>query len=145
MFLKMVKNLYKSIIFQFIIYYLKRVGQLRSLNSSVPDWRFIDYGLNLEGRCENPSCEAFGEMVIMQMGTPIIYRLGFPHKKPTNCPMCKKYVKPETCLFFKCSFRFLGIMETKDGPQKYKSEWKEISGDKYHRFDEENKCNWIRF
>ena len=126
---------------------LKCLGQVLpvSLSSSAPKWRAIDWGLNLEGRCENRSCKAFGKMVIMRMGSPIIYKLGLPHKKPTNCPMCHQYVKPETCGFFGCSFRFLGIMETKNGPKKYKSEWKGISGQEYHRFDEVNKCNWIRF
>ena len=97
----------------------------------------------MEGRCKNPFCNAYNKIVIMQMGTPIVYKLGFLHKKPTICPMCHQYVKPETCGFYECSFRFLGVMETDNGPQKYKSEWRKISGGKYHRFDEENKCNWI--
>lgn len=81
----------------------------------------------------------------MQMGAPIVYKLGYPHKTAnTNCPMCKKFVKPETCGFYQCSFRFLGIMETSNGPEKYKSDWRKIYGDKYYRFNEDNKCDWIR-
>ena len=76
---------------------------MHSLSSRAPKWRTINYGLNLEGRCENPSCKAFGKMVITRMGCPIVYKLDFPHKKPTNCPMCEEYVKPETCGFYECS------------------------------------------
>ena len=123
---------------------LKCLGQILPLSTSAPEWRTINWGLNLEGRCKNRSCKAYNKLVIMQMGTPIIYKLGFPHEKQTNCPMCKEYVKPETCGFYECSFRFFGVMETKNGPEKYKSEWKEISNQKYHRGDEANKCTWIR-
>ena len=79
------------------------------------------------------------------MGAPIVYKFGFPSCiKPSKCPMCYKYVKPETCGFFNCSFRLLGVIETQKSPQKYKSEWKEISSDTYHRYNEDNKFKWIR-
>ena len=81
----------------------------------------------------------------MKMGANIIFRLGYNNPNmPTCCPMCKKYVKPDTCAFLECEFRFIGVMKTNQGPKRYKSDWKAIGYDEYYRYDEEKKCEWNR-
>lgn len=113
-------------------------------SQKAPEWRGVDCGLCFEGKCTNLKCVAYKRMVVMNMGTRIIYKMGFPGQKPTCCPMCNKYVKPETCGFSNCEFRSIGIMEGgANGPVRHKSEWIEV-GDEYYRFDESKKANWIR-
>ena len=134
-----------QLLFLYFIFSFIFSEQIITVSEEGPNWREITYGLNLEGRCNNDSCEAYNKMVIIPIGAPIVHKFGFPSCiKPSNCPMCRKYVKPETCGFFNCSFRLLGVIETKKSPRKYKSEWKEISSDTYHRYNEDNKFKWIR-
>lgn len=119
-------------------------GQRISTSRHAPEWRYVVPGLCLEGICQNQICKAFNQKVIMNMGLPVCYRLGMPDEKPTNCPMCYKYVDPITCGFFKCSFRYVGIMKTDQGPKRVKSEWQTESED-YFRFEESRQSKWIRF
>ncbi|CAF0781781.1 unnamed protein product [Brachionus calyciflorus] len=108
-----------------------------------PKWRTARAGLCFEGKCVNYECKAFNEMVIINMEVPIIYQLGMPNQKETKCPQCDSYVKPITCGFNNCRWRFYGIKESENGPKRVSCEWKNV-GDEYHRFDddEESMCQW---
>ena len=112
-------------------------------NSKAPNWRIAKPGLCLEGRCSNSSCKAFNNMVIMNIGLPIVYQLGMIGQKPTNCPICNQYVKPITCGFNNCEWRYIGLKETKNGIERVESDWQKVP-DEYHRFndDENSLVSW---
>lgn len=118
-------------------------GRSHEWSSDAPKWRIASKGLCLEGKCKNRQCKAFDKMVVINMGVPISYKIGMPGQKKTNCPICNTHVNIETCAFNECSFRYIGVMNTDNGPVRHKSEWKQISGS-YYRFDETNKSNWNR-
>ena len=79
----------------------------RDFVPSAPDWRVAVDGLNLEGLCNNKNCEAYKKWVIINIGFGIFDLI--LNEKPTNCPICKKPVFPETCAFSTCSYRYSGI------------------------------------
>ena len=93
-------------------------------NELDPDWRIISPGLCFEARCLNRKCEAFNKMVIINMGVSIIFEFGTSNENDIKCPMCKLYVKPKTFGFFKCSWQFVGVKQTRDGPKRLSCEWK---------------------
>ena len=107
-------------------------------NSSAPKWRIAKAGLCLEGRCTNISCEAYKRSVIMNMGLPIIYQLGMTGQMRTTCPMCASYVKPITCGFNNCEWRFMGIKETSKGLERVMCDFKHVQNE-YHRFNDDEK------
>ncbi|CAF0824106.1 unnamed protein product [Brachionus calyciflorus] len=110
------------------------------------EWRKIKPGLCLEGKCQNSDCIAYEQMVIMNLGVPLIYNLGKPdYNHLTICPICKFYVKPLTCGFFKCKWRFRGLVQSQLGSERVGSHWK-ITEDEYVRFsnDEKPLAKWHR-
>ena len=78
-------------------------------NWSAPKWRAAGEGLNLEGRCTNSACEAHGQMVIMQMGVGVFDVLLDSNKETTRCPRCSHFVRPLTCAFSKCEWKWTGL------------------------------------
>lgn len=102
-----------------------------------PDWRIVKAGLCLEGTCSNSLCKAYGQMVIINMETPVLYMVNMNESK-TNCPMCDQFVKPILCGFNRCEWRCVG---TKKDMSSYKSEWKRV-GDEYHRFEDKD-TEWL--
>ena len=57
-----------------------------------PKWNVITTGLNVRGKCENSSCEAYNKRVDCQIGLGI-----FDIQKDYNkikCPMCKNGIHP---------------------------------------------------
>ncbi|CAF0708846.1 unnamed protein product [Brachionus calyciflorus] len=113
-------------------------------SKKAPEWRTVTAGLCFEGKCLNYECEAFNRMVIINMKVPVIYQLGMPNQDETNCPQCDSYVKPITCGFNNCKWRFYGVKQSENGPKRVSCEWKNV-GDEYHRFDDDDKksfCEW---
>ena len=121
---------------------LSRWPQVFEWSKNAPDWRIAKMGLCLEGKCTNKQCKAYKSTVIINMGVPVIFKLGLPSaKQPTNCPICQKYVKPITCALNNCEYRYIAIKETINGLEKVKSDWKKIENS-YHRFDENKKADY---
>jgi ubiquitin len=122
--------------------YFSQQPQIFEWSKTAPDWRIAKIGLCLEGKCTNEQCKAYNNMVIINMGVPVVFKLGLPSaKQPTNCPMCQKYVKPITCAFNNCEYRYIAIKETINRLEKVKSDWKMIENS-YHRFDENKKADY---
>ena len=113
-------------------------------SENAPHWRIVSPGLCLEGLCRNKECDAFSHYVIMNMGKNVCYDIGLPNDK-TKCPICWKYVKPITCAFNDCKFRYVGIKNTPNGLERVKSDWKECDNN-YYRFDpvEHGTADWSR-
>ena len=112
-------------------------------SENAPDWRRARSGLCLEGLCNNKKCEAYSQYVIMNMGS-VCYDIGLPNDK-TKCPICDEYVKPITCAFNNCKFRYVGIKNTPNGLDRVRSDWKECDNN-YYRFDpgEHGTADWSR-
>ena len=71
-----------------------------------PKWNVITTGLNVRGKCENSSCEAYNKRVDCQIGLGI-----FDIQKDYNkikCPMCKNGIHPLACYFCKCQYKIEG-------------------------------------
>lgn len=85
-------------------------------------------GLNIEGRCENKSCEAYQQWVIC----PKRFEAFNLMHDDIKCPMCRAKVKPQTCGFYDCAWKFDGT-QTSNGFSII-SLWQDASGYKYHRF-----------
>jgi hypothetical protein len=110
-------------------------------SSNAPYWRRAELGLNVEGKCENRTCQAYGRMVIMNMrfGTfDLLY-----DRDRCKCPICFNAVVPVTCAFNNCLWRFTGSKASERSPVKGK--WREV-GNKYCRFDDSagSQAEWNR-
>ena len=114
---------------------------VRAFSQHAPDWRTVEPGLCLEGKCLNQRCAAFHEMVIVNHGFRDfdLMRPGLLGER--RCPECKSVVVPTTCGFTDCMWRYRGRKtgETNvlTGP------WKK-AGDSYHRFEEGREVKWDR-
>lgn len=79
---------------------------------------------------------------LMQLEIYVFFVKGMPsYAQRTNCPMCNQHVKPVLCAFNNFSWRYLGFMETKNGNERVKCDWR-MSGDHYERFEESSQLNW---
>jgi hypothetical protein len=110
-------------------------------SSDAPNWRLTKAGLCLEGKCMNSECDAYNQYVVMNMGTPIQYMVGYPNETGTNCPVCNQYVEPEISGFNKCEWRCLGIKKGEKGPEHHKSDWAKV-GDEQHCFEDKD-TQWL--
>jgi len=136
-----------------------RAFRTHEWSSHAPKWRRVSPGLCLEGRCTNDGCQAYNEMVIVNMGYRRFDLLVDP-VDGIKCPMCRKCVKPITCAFNNCWWKFTGIKVAKGtggakgtgtggakGTKKMvKRPWEKV-GDHYRRCDEHTSgmATWERF
>lgn len=108
---------------------------------SAPKWRTASRGLCIEGRCDNVQCEAYRKMVIVNMG---FRKFDLIIDGDTcKCPMCSKPVKPITCAFNNCWWKFSGI---KRGGQRVNKSWQRVR-DHYQRCEDQETgvVMWDRF
>ena len=105
---------------------------------NAPSWRRAAPGLCLEGICNNSKCEANKQRVVISMGYRKFNMLLDADATTTMCPICKKFVDPETCGFNNCWWRFEGMKQEKAGepPVKCSNDWQYV-GNSYHYFDQE--------
>jgi len=67
-------------------------------SDSAPDWRYCSKGVNIEGKCENRECRAYGKMVIHMHRFGVFDLL---HSE-AKCPMCYHTIKPIKPGFTSC-------------------------------------------
>jgi hypothetical protein len=113
---------------------LKKVEWVNSTSA----WRRTVHGLCLEGTCTNTSCEANGKRVIMPIGYRKFDLISDANESTTKCPICSKYVEPETCGFNNCWWKWSGIKQVKKGeaPVRCSGDWK-YADDAFHYFDDD--------
>ena len=83
----------------------------RDSDPTAPEWRVYDKGLNLQGQCNNPACEANGEKVLVQMkmGTFSIRKWSCEVK----CPLLscgQKLSNVTNCYFSDCTYTIEGTL-----------------------------------
>lgn len=116
----------------------KNVFKDRNFSKDAPIYRTCYRGINLEGKCENESCKAFGKMVICPLKEMTTYNF-VEDQYLIKCPLCDDNIDVETCGFNECWYSWSGTKKV--GRKKTKeSSLKKIYApkDKYRRFDESN-------
>lgn len=108
--------------------------------TDAPTWRVCTRRLNVEGKCGNSNCDAFGNMVISPKGMvswSLIADL-------VHCPACQQQYEPITCGFFDCVWAFDGRKAGKGGAvEVVEGSWQRASDKQYHRFQEDkNQASW---
>jgi hypothetical protein len=81
----------------------------RGFVESAPMWRKADVGLNLEGKCNNVECDAYGCLVIMPMGAGVFDLIMDSTSKSTGCPCCGEFVRPRLAGFSRCEYKWIGL------------------------------------
>ncbi|EGZ22147.1 hypothetical protein PHYSODRAFT_489945 [Phytophthora sojae] len=74
--------------------------------ANAPDWRICRDGLNIEGRCKNRACVAYKQLVIHPADFQVFNLM---KDGGVKCPMCGSKVKPLTCGFYDCAWKFEGV------------------------------------
>lgn len=117
-------------------------AQVISFATDAPTWRTASNGINIEGKCTNSKCEAHDQMVICPLGKTI-FNMKVDYNR-TKCPSCNGNIKPLTCGFVDCYWKYEGTLwtgETKD------CTWQKAPEDKYIRFDgdtPEQTTRWMK-
>lgn len=110
-------------------------------SNSAPDWRICKKGLNLEGVCK---CNGIKKQVIIPIGYGT-FDFTFDLIQSV-CPICNQFVKPISCGFTDCIWKFNGIKVSKNGAPLYCcSEYKKV-GNLYGYFksNENNISDWTQ-
>ncbi|POM63206.1 Ubiquitin family RING domain containing hypothetical protein [Phytophthora palmivora] len=90
---------------------------------NAPRWRVAYEGLNIEGICKNRLCAAFRQMIIY----PYQFEsFNLVLEGCIQCPSCHLSVKPVTCGFYNCTWKFEGIRSHDE--VSVSSAWKKASG-----------------
>lgn len=81
----------------------------RTFSKSAPDWRIVDNGLNIEGKCQTDKCLANKKFVWIQKGYGD-FDIGDQIYEGLQCPSCKKNVQDEPLNFgfLNCHYEILG-------------------------------------
>ncbi|ORY38401.1 hypothetical protein BCR33DRAFT_682469 [Rhizoclosmatium globosum] len=92
-------------------------------SDKAPEWRLAGYGLNVEGVCENETCEAYQCQVISPQGFGV-FDIQVDENK-SRCPQCYGSVTPAECGFYDCEYRFAGMKFDAVTNQitKFSSDW----------------------
>jgi len=96
-----------------------------------PEERRTDAGLNLQGKCCNKNCEAFGKWAINK-GVTTYDHVYDEHEN--KCPLCFRYVNVESCAFNNCRYGYSGIKPEKGLPPQKVISQKEIEGGDHYKF-----------
>ncbi len=110
--------------------------KVRWAKNGAPAWLSTTHGLCLEGICTNISCQANGQQVIMPIGYKKFDLVSDPSESTTKCPLCSKYVNPQTCGFNNCWWRWIGVKQNTEAeaPTQCSNDWT-YADDAYHYFD----------
>ena len=110
---------------------------------NAPRWRVVQYGINLEGRCDTKTCEAYKNRVYYPLKQDLSNSK--LHQDicscyicrdtkcsgsfvlvvtKARCPECLNEIKPISCGFYNCEWRYEGL--------KINGEDYFIQGNQYH-------------
>ncbi|CAF4988159.1 unnamed protein product, partial [Rotaria sp. Silwood1] len=106
--------------------------------SNSPDLHSTNHGLCVEAVCTNGHCEAYQNTVFINIGFGQFHLVGGTNANASKCPVCDHYVKPKTCAFNNCKWRWWGIQQPQEGqpPKRLSADWK-VADNAYHRFKED--------
>lgn len=109
-----------------------------------PAWRCVLPGLCVEGRCRNRECAAYCDTVICNRRMGMFDLL--LDAPSVACPVCRRYVEPETCAFNNCEWSYAGVKVADDMPVAVGGLGWARAGDQYERFSskDDDKVDWRR-
>lgn len=113
---------------------------------SAPEWRLVKPGLNLIGKCENKTCQAYNQTIAIPKGFAI-FNMNLECKQ-SYCPMpnCKQRATQVNNLgLFKCFYSVEGKFKDKDQKvTEVKKDKKRAPNTQMLSFegDKENLANW---
>ncbi|RUS28552.1 hypothetical protein BC938DRAFT_481753 [Jimgerdemannia flammicorona] len=109
--------------------------KIRPWSNDAPQWKYMTDGLNLEGICTNPSCDAQNQRVIIPWGHRNFDFALDEHR--CTCPICDDYVTPITCAFSNTWWNFCGLKTSaSEKPSRAISGSWRHAGNAYHAIDE---------
>ncbi|CAM9586322.1 unnamed protein product, partial [Heterosigma akashiwo] len=107
-----------------------------AFSNSAPSWRVVKQGLNLEGVCTAPRCEASGHQVIVPWGFRPFDLIIDSRRPEVACPRCMQPVTATTCGFVDCLWQFQG--KKADHASVVSSPWQRAQDGGYSRFREDD-------
>ena len=106
-------------------------------------WNYITRGLNVTGKCENNSCEAYGKEVDCQIGLGVFDLVGDCDR--VKCPMCQREIEPLTCTFCKCQYKIEGKKKIKGETTQVNTPWKKVEKDyEYYDPNKSGIVKWLK-
>jgi hypothetical protein len=79
-------------------------------------WRLISNGLNIEGLCKNFHCEAFNQMVVINLGFGEYDFARIILERKNKCPICKDKILPIKYAFNQCQWWYVNHYSTQVYP-----------------------------
>ena len=106
-------------------------------------YRIVCHGLNIKSKCKNSSCEAYNDVIYIQIGYVVGWNLLDNLKEKVRCPSCKARVKPLNFGFWLCRYEIEYEKETENGYDE--NTVKGEAGDEYKTFaNEDDKVEFTR-
>ena len=120
-------------------------AESREFCDDAPAWRVACDGLNMEGKCNTPDCDANGHDVIHQVGYGTFDMVN--DVQQVCCPICKEEIKAETCGFSSCFYTFEGEKKNDEDSEVevVKKQKEKYVGERYLTFnpDKTGKVIWL--
>ena len=114
----------------------KNKTKIISFGNTGKKYRYVCKGLNIQSECKNSSCEAYNDVIYIQIGYVVGWNLLDNLKEKVRCPSCKARVKPLNFGFWLCRYEIEYEKETKNGYDE--NTVKGEAGDEYKTFANEN-------
>ena len=115
-------------------------------NNNAPEWRKVQEGLNIFGKCCNPECKAYKkEVVFMPKLIDQKFNLN-DNITLINCPICNTIIKLKTCGFWKCEYQFIGQKIEAGRLIDFDSKPKETKNNEFEYYDpsENGNATWTK-
>jgi hypothetical protein len=84
-------------------------------HSSYP-WRLIRNGLNIEGLCTNIQCEAYNQMVVINLGIGEFDFARIMLARNNKCPKCNTRIHPTKYALIRCQWRYVNHYSVREFP-----------------------------
>ena len=119
--------------FEFVDFYNGKTKTLK-FSKNAPEWRRVQDGLNLFGKCIYKQCEAYNKEVVDPKSNNIKFSID-EEKRNIKCPICGKNFMPLTFGFWKCEYQIKGVRLKNGGYEDVNINGKETNGDDFEYYD----------
>lgn len=118
----------------------KNITQEGAPSNSGPSYRRGCRGLNIQSKCKNSNCEAYDDIIYIQIGYVNDWNLCTHLRDKVLCPSCKKMVVPLNYYFIDCYYK-IDFLKEENGTYEPGSVEGYASEDKYKWFDDKESGN----
>ena len=85
----------------------KKITKQLPLSIAGPDYRRVDKGINIHGKCKYEKCRAYNDEVCIPLRGIQIFDL-VKERGNLKCPACRSLIEPKTVSFFLCEYKVKG-------------------------------------